>query len=140
MYRTTALCYTALVTRYPKVRTMPFKRIMDTLSYIKNKSINIEFNIFTIVNYLSRVMSGQTANSEERREIEELWDFIVDERKIIDKKILNIPIEEDNLEKYIKGNIKLVGLQESHEVRLKNSLFETALTQLSEIYGNGKSA
>ncbi len=38
-------------------------------------------------------MSGQTANPDERREIEEIWEYIVDERKIAGKTLLGIPMD-----------------------------------------------
>lgn len=48
---------------------MPFKRILDMLHFLKTRNITIEFNIFTIVAYFSRMMSGYAVDAQQRREI-----------------------------------------------------------------------
>ena len=69
MYRAIVLCYCAIIRKKPKLRTIPFKRILDMLNFIKVKNIPVEFNISTITAYLARIMSNQVADVEERREI-----------------------------------------------------------------------
>jgi hypothetical protein len=78
MYRAIALCYVTAIRRYPRLRVLPFKRITDLLSFIKTKNISVEFNIFTISTYFGRMMSNLMAIAEERREVEELWEYLVD--------------------------------------------------------------
>jgi hypothetical protein len=68
---------------HPHLRRLPIKRLLDVLNYIKSKSIPVEFNIFTIVDYIGKIMSNVVAGSEERREVEELWEYLGEERKII---------------------------------------------------------
>ena len=67
MYRAMVLCYCVSVLKYPQLRLVPFKRVMDMLNFIKSKNIVVEFNIFTIVSYLAKMMSNQVADAEERR-------------------------------------------------------------------------
>lgn len=68
-YRLVTLCYVALTSRYPRLKSMPFKRILDMLHFIKTRNITIEFNVFTIVAYFSRMMSGYAVDAQQRREI-----------------------------------------------------------------------
>lgn len=70
------ICYTVIRRKYPKVK-FSFKRMAESLQFIKLRQIPVEFNIFTIVNYLSRVMSHQIEDLEQRREVEEIWELIV---------------------------------------------------------------
>ena len=70
------ICYTIIQRKYPNIKFF-FKRMLETLQFIKIRQTPVEFNIFTIVNYLSKVMSHQIEDLEQRREIEEIWDLIV---------------------------------------------------------------
>lgn len=80
---------------------MSFKRMVETLQYIKLRLLAVEFNVFTIVNFLSRVMSHQVNDIEQRKVIEETWDLIVDERKMTSPHLLGVPMEGDKFD----GNI-----------------------------------
>ena len=67
MYRAIVLCYCVSILKYPKLRMVPFKRIADLLNFIKIKNISVEFNIFTIVAYIGKIMSNLVNDAEERR-------------------------------------------------------------------------
>lgn len=41
MYRLITLCYTVVVSNYPQARAMPFKRILDSLQFIKTKNLTV---------------------------------------------------------------------------------------------------
>ena len=69
MYRAIILCYCISILKYPKLRLIPFKRIVDLLNFIKVRNISVEFNIFTIVAFIGRVMSNLVSDAEERREV-----------------------------------------------------------------------
>ena len=69
MYRAIVLCYCAIIIKKPKLRMVPFKRILDILSFIKVKNLPVEFNIFTVIGHVAKIMSNQVADVEERREI-----------------------------------------------------------------------
>ena len=68
MFKLIAVCYTVLRRHFPEMRRLPFKRIVETLQFIKFKNITVEFNVFTIVQYFSRITSHVIADAKRRRE------------------------------------------------------------------------
>ena len=70
----------------------------------------------TIVQYLGQVMSVRGGNGQERERVEELWGYVVSERRV-EEVVLKVPIEKEGIDQYVFDNPYLVGCHESHLIR-----------------------
>lgn len=79
MYKYALICYTIITNTYKELRYFPLKRIVEVLNFIKVKNIVVEFNVYNVVSFFSKMMSHQLSDAQERKEVEEIWEYVVEE-------------------------------------------------------------